>query len=73
MDSRPIIFRIHAIQRMFEWGISAQNVRQVLQLPQRAHPRKGYEEVWDQELASRVQVLGLPSPRCRLYEADKRA
>jgi len=31
MDSRPIIFRIHAVQRMFERGISAQNVRQVLE------------------------------------------
>ena len=31
MDSRPIIFRIHAVQRMFERRISEENVRQVLQ------------------------------------------
>jgi len=31
MNSRPIIFRIHAIQRMFERRISEENVRQVLQ------------------------------------------
>ena len=31
MDSRPIIFRIHAIQRMFARRITAENVRQVLQ------------------------------------------
>jgi hypothetical protein len=31
MNSQPIIFRIHAVQRMFERRISARNVRQVLQ------------------------------------------
>ena len=31
MNSRPIIYRIHAIQRMFERRISGENVRQVLQ------------------------------------------
>ena len=31
MTSRPIVFRVHAIQRMFERKISAGNVRQVLQ------------------------------------------
>lgn len=31
MVSRPIIFRIHAIQRMFERHVSAENVRQILQ------------------------------------------
>ena len=31
MNSRPIIYRIHAIQRMFERRISEENVRQVLQ------------------------------------------
>jgi hypothetical protein len=31
MTSRPIIFRVHAIQRMFERRISEENVRQVLQ------------------------------------------
>jgi heme-degrading monooxygenase HmoA len=30
MDSRPIVFRIHAIQRMFERCVSAENVRQIL-------------------------------------------
>jgi len=32
MTSQPIIYRIHAIQRMFERRISDENVRQVLQL-----------------------------------------
>jgi hypothetical protein len=31
MTSQPIIYRIHAIQRMFERRISEENVRQVLQ------------------------------------------
>jgi len=31
MISRPILFRIHAIQRMFERRVSVENVRQVLQ------------------------------------------
>jgi hypothetical protein len=31
MTSRRIIFRVHAIQRMFERRVSAGNVRQVLQ------------------------------------------
>ncbi len=31
MNSRPIIFRIHAVQRMFERRISEESVRQVLQ------------------------------------------
>jgi hypothetical protein len=31
LNSRPIIFRIHAIQRMFERRISVGNVRQVLE------------------------------------------
>ena len=31
MTSPPIIYRIHAIQRMFERRISEENVRQVLQ------------------------------------------
>jgi hypothetical protein len=31
MTSRPILFRIHAIQRMFERRVSEENVRQVLQ------------------------------------------
>jgi len=31
MTSRPIIFRIHAIQRMFERRFSEENVRQVMQ------------------------------------------
>ena len=31
MTSRPLIFRIHAIQRMFERRVSEENVRQVLQ------------------------------------------
>jgi len=30
MTSRPIVYRIHAIQRMFERRISEENVRQVL-------------------------------------------
>ena len=30
MTSQPIIYRIHAIQRMFERRISEENVRQVL-------------------------------------------
>jgi hypothetical protein len=31
MNSRPLIFRIHAVQRMFERRISEEQVRQVLQ------------------------------------------
>ncbi len=31
MTSHPMIFRIHAVQRMFERQISVENVRQVLQ------------------------------------------
>ena len=31
MNSRPILFRMHAVQRMFERKISVKNVRQVLQ------------------------------------------
>ena len=31
MTSRPMIFRIHAIQRMFERRVSEETVRQVLQ------------------------------------------
>lgn len=31
MNSSPIIFRIHAIQRMFERRVSVGNVRQVLE------------------------------------------
>jgi hypothetical protein len=31
MNNRRIVYRIHAIQRMFERRISEQNVRQVLQ------------------------------------------
>jgi hypothetical protein len=31
IDSRPILFRIHAVQRMFGRRISVGNVRQVLQ------------------------------------------
>ncbi len=31
MDSHPIMFRIHAVQRMFERRISEEHVRQVLQ------------------------------------------
>jgi hypothetical protein len=31
MNDRCIIFRVHAIQRMFERRVSAENVRQVLQ------------------------------------------
>jgi uncharacterized protein DUF4258 len=31
MTSHPIIFRIHAIQRMFERRVSEENVRQILQ------------------------------------------
>jgi hypothetical protein len=31
MTNRRIIFRVHAIQRMFERRVSAENVRQVLQ------------------------------------------
>jgi len=31
MTDRQIIFRVHAIQRMFERRVSAENVRQVLQ------------------------------------------
>ena len=31
MESHPIIFRIHAVQRMFERRISTKNVRTVLQ------------------------------------------
>ena len=31
MNSRPIIYRIHAIQRMFERRVSEESVRQVLQ------------------------------------------
>ena len=31
MNSHPIIFRIHAVQRMFERKISVEAVRQVLQ------------------------------------------
>ena len=30
MTSRPIIYRIHAIQRMFERGVSEESVRQIL-------------------------------------------
>ena len=30
MNPHPIIFRIHAVQRMFERGISVENVRTVL-------------------------------------------
>lgn len=30
-DPRPILFRIHAVQRMFERRVSVENVRQVLQ------------------------------------------
>ncbi len=31
MNSRPLVFRIHAIQRMFERKISEESVKQVLQ------------------------------------------
>ena len=31
MTNQPIIFRIHAVQRMFERRITIENVRQVLQ------------------------------------------
>jgi hypothetical protein len=31
MNSRPILFRIHAVQRMFERRVSEEHVRQVLQ------------------------------------------
>jgi len=31
MNSRPIIYRIHAMQRMFERRVPEENVRQVLQ------------------------------------------
>ena len=31
MNSHPIIYRIHAMQRMFERRVSVENVRQVLQ------------------------------------------
>jgi hypothetical protein len=31
MTNQPIIYRIHAVQRMFERRISEENVRQVLQ------------------------------------------
>ena len=31
MESRPIIYRIHAVQRMFERRISVANVRHVLE------------------------------------------
>lgn len=31
MNSRPLVFRIHAVQRMFERRISEESVRQVLQ------------------------------------------
>ena len=31
MTNQPIIFRIHAVQRMFERRIQVENVRQVLQ------------------------------------------
>lgn len=31
MNSRPLVFRIHAVQRMFERHISEESVRQVLQ------------------------------------------
>jgi hypothetical protein len=31
LNSHPIIFRIHTVQRMFERKISVENVRQVLQ------------------------------------------
>lgn len=31
MTSRPILFRVHTIQRMFERRVSVENVRQVLQ------------------------------------------
>ncbi|MBE0669022.1 MAG: DUF4258 domain-containing protein [Anaerolineales bacterium] len=31
MDSRPIIFRVHAVQRMFERRVTEEHVRQVLQ------------------------------------------
>ncbi len=31
LNSRPILFRMHAVQRMFERKISVENVRQVLQ------------------------------------------
>jgi hypothetical protein len=31
MSTRRVIFRVHAIQRMFERQVSGQNVRQVLQ------------------------------------------
>jgi len=30
MNSRPIVFRVHAVQRMFERRITIENVRQVL-------------------------------------------
>ncbi len=35
MTSRPIIFRIHAIQRMFERRVSEEDVRQVLESGER--------------------------------------
>ena len=31
MNSRPLVFRIHAVQRMFERKVSEESVRQVLQ------------------------------------------
>jgi hypothetical protein len=31
LNSRPILFRMHAVQRMFERKISVENLRQVLQ------------------------------------------
>ena len=31
MNSRPLVFRIHAVQRMFERKISEESVKQVLQ------------------------------------------
>ena len=46
LNSRPIIFRIHAVERMFAQQISAGNVRQVLESgemiedsPTRCQPR----------------------------------
>ena len=31
MNSRPLVFRVHAVQRMFERRVSEESVRQVLQ------------------------------------------
>jgi len=31
MNSRPLVFRVHAVQRMFERKVSEESVRQVLQ------------------------------------------